>query len=126
MADVGTDAGKLIGGLGLDRQEETENLLLGGPHSRDVGENRDLANVSIVFRADINFLTVLRTSFCQVQKCLQFPTYKLFVHSENVLNPWLLSPAMVTGREADASALGRPATAAADTIKKTREFFGSK
>ena len=33
MANVGTNAGKLTGGLGLDRQEETKKLLIGGRKS---------------------------------------------------------------------------------------------
>ena len=55
MANVGTDAGKLTGGLGLDGQEETKKLLIGGRKSwREAlcPGRGSLASVSIVFRAD--------------------------------------------------------------------------
>ena len=54
---------------------------------------------------------------CNIKLCI-------FAHSENALNPWF-SGMTVSGMEADASALGRVATAAADTNKKMRAFFES-
>ena len=130
-ANVGTDAGKLTGGLGLDGQEETEQLLIGGRKSwREAlcpGRGR-LTSVFILFSEQI-----LTNPVAYEQDIASYKMFEIFhlnqivffsfLYSENVLNSWVI-PLMdpVT----DASAFGRAATAAADTIKKTNPFFESK
>ena len=91
MANVGTDASKLMGRLGLNGQEEAKNLLLGGSQSRDVGENRDLSmfqlfseqvSTSSLFYGQINYKNVSNflPSLHNIKLCI-------FAHSENALNP---------------------------------------
>ena len=76
MANVGTNAGKLTGGLGLDRQEETKKLLIGGRKSWREALCPGRGGLSSVF---ISFSEQILTSSVAYEQ--DIASYKMFEFS---------------------------------------------